>query len=538
MDARADAVVVLAAGEGTRMRSAVPKVLHRLLGRSLLDHVLAACEPLGAMPLVVVGHGRDQVIAALPATARPVVQADQRGTGHAVRVALEAAPDLAGTLLVVPGDAPLLTAATLSRLLAGHAGSGAAATVLTTVAADPTGYGRVIRGPDGNVARVVEHKDATAAELAVTEVNTSVYAFEVAPLREALGKLSTDNAQGEEYLPDVIGMYVERGQPVAAVAADPAETGGVNDRAQLAAAGLALRDRVVAGWMRAGVTVVDPATVWVDVDVRLEADVTLLPNVQLHGGTRVAAGAVIGPDCTLTDTVVGPGARVVRAHCERAEIGPEASVGPYCYLRPGARLARGAKAGTYVEIKAAEIGEGTKVPHLTYVGDATIGEYTNIGAASVFVNYDGIAKHRTVIGSHARTGADNMFVAPVIVGDGAYTAAGSVITDDVPPGALGVGRARQRNIAGWVELRRPGTSAATAAARALAARDQAPDPTQDPAQGTAQNRAQGTAQNRAQGTAQDTAQGRARGTAEESPAPQRPPEHVADPQADDTETGT
>ena len=476
-EVRADAVVVLAAGEGTRMRSAVPKVLHHLLGRSLLAHVLAACEPLGGRTLVVVGHGRDQVTNALPAGAQPVVQAEQRGTGHAVRVALEAAPDLDGTVLVVPADVPLLGTETLRGLVEEHRRVGATATLLTAMADDPTGYGRVLRARDGGVARVVEHRDATAAERAVREVNTSVYAFEVGPLREALGKLSTDNVQGEEYLPEVIGMYVEHGQPVAAVAADPVETGGVNDRVQLAAAGRALRDRILTGWMRAGVTMVDPATVWIDVDARLDADVTLLPNVQLHGATRIAAGAVVGPDCTLIDTVVGADARVVRAHCDRAEIGPEASVGPYCYLRPGARLARGAKAGTYVEIKAADIGEGTKVPHLTYVGDATIGEHTNIGAASVFVNYDGVAKHRTVIGSHARTGADNMFVAPVTVGDGAYTAAGSVITDDVPAGAMGVGRARQRNIEGWVERRRPGTAAAEAAARARAAAPQGDDDT-------------------------------------------------------------
>jgi bifunctional UDP-N-acetylglucosamine pyrophosphorylase/glucosamine-1-phosphate N-acetyltransferase len=468
-DARAVAVVVLAAGEGTRMKSALPKVLHPLLGRSMLGHVLAACEPVAARLLVVVGHGREQVVATLSEQVQPVVQAEQRGTGHAVRLALEAAPDLDGTVLVVPGDAPLLTAHTLGELLGTHVAADAAATVLTSVTPDPDGYGRVIRAADGSVARVVEHRDATTAERAVHEINTSVYAFKAGPLREALAKLRADNAQGEEYLPDVIGRFVTAGLPVAAVTAEAAETAGVNDRAQLAAAGRALRDRVLTEWMRAGVTVVDPATVWVDVGVRLDPDVTLLPNVQLHGATRVATGAVVGPDCTLTDTVVGPGARVVRAHCDRAEIGPEASVGPYCYLRPGARLGRRAKAGTYVEIKAADVGDGAKVPHLSYVGDAAIGEQTNIGAATVFVNYDGVAKHRTVIGSHARTGADNMFVAPVAVGDGAYTAAGSVITEDVPSGALGVGRARQSNIEGWVERHRSGTPAAEAAARARTA---------------------------------------------------------------------
>jgi bifunctional UDP-N-acetylglucosamine pyrophosphorylase / glucosamine-1-phosphate N-acetyltransferase len=464
-EARADAVVVLAAGAGTRMRSALPKVLHRVCGASLLDHVLAACEPLGATPIVVVGHGREQVVATLPERARPVVQEHQRGTGHAVRLALEANPDLAGTVLVVPGDAPLLTATTLGRLVDAH--EQAVATVLTAVVDDPSGYGRVVRGGDGGVSRIVEHRDASPAELAIAEINTSVYAFQASALREALAKLSTDNVQGEEYLTDVIGLLVERGQQVAAVRADAAEVHGVNDRAQLAAVGAALRDRIVTGWMRAGVSVVDPATVWVDTTVRLEPDVTLHPNVQLHGATTAAAGASIGPDCTLTDTVVGAGAKVVRAHCDSAEIGPEASVGPYCYLRPGTRLGRGAKAGTYVEMKAAEVGDGTKVPHLSYVGDATIGEHTNIGAATVFVNYDGVSKHHTTIGSHARTGADNMFVAPVTVGDGAYTAAGSVIAKDVPPGALGVARASQRNVEGWVARRRAGTAADQAAQHAL-----------------------------------------------------------------------
>ncbi len=332
-EVRADAVVVLAAGEGTRMRSAVPKVLHHLLGRSLLAHVLAACEPLGGRTLVVVGHGRDQVTNALPAGAQPVVQAEQRGTGHAVRVALEAAPDLDGTVLVVPADVPLLGTETLRGLVEEHRRVGATATLLTAMADDPTGYGRVLRARDGGVARVVEHRDATAAERAVREVNTSVYAFEVGPLREALGKLSTDNVQGEEYLPEVIGMYVEHGQPVAAVAADPVETGGVNDRVQLAAAGRALRDRILTGWMRAGVTMVDPATVWIDVDARLDADVTLLPNVQLHGATRIAAGAVVGPDCTLIDTVVGADARVVRAHWLPAPGRPAGPRGQGGYVR-------------------------------------------------------------------------------------------------------------------------------------------------------------------------------------------------------------
>jgi bifunctional UDP-N-acetylglucosamine pyrophosphorylase / glucosamine-1-phosphate N-acetyltransferase len=471
-DARPAAVVVLAAGEGTRMKSAAPKVLHGFAGRSLLGHVLAACAPLEAeRTVVVIGHGRDAVrehLAASHPDALPVVQAEQRGTGHAVRVALEALGDVEGTVLVLPADTPLLTAETLRGLAQTHEDSAAAATLLTSVLADPTGYGRVVRGPAGDVRRVVEHRDATDAERRIAEVATAVYAFDSGLLRAALGRLSTDNAQGEEYLPDVVADFASRDLPVRAVTAPAAETAGVNDRVQLAAARWAFNDRLLTAWMRAGVTVADPATTWVDVGVSIEPDVTLQPQTHLAGSTSVARDAEIGPDTTLVDCVVGAGARVLRSHATGAEIGPQASVGPFTYLRPGTRLARGAKVGAYVEIKAAEIGEGSKVPHLSYVGDATIGAHSNVGAATVTVNYDGTAKHRTTIGDHARVGSDTMLVAPVTVGDGAYTAAGSVIDEDVPPGALGIGRARQRNVEGWVARRRPGTPAAEAAARALA----------------------------------------------------------------------
>jgi bifunctional UDP-N-acetylglucosamine pyrophosphorylase/glucosamine-1-phosphate N-acetyltransferase len=473
-DARPTAVVVLAAGEGTRMRSGTPKVLHGFAGRSLLGHALAACAPLGAeATLVVVGAGREAVtghLAAVAPDARPVVQAEQRGTGHAVRVALESVPDLDGTVLVLPGDAPLLRAETLRGLVEAHQTSGAVATLLTSVLPDPTGYGRVVRGAGGQVERVVEHRDASDAEREIGEVGTSVYAFEAGPLRDALGRLSTANAQGEEYLTDVVGLAVEAGLPVGAVVAPAEETAGVNDRVQLAAAHRALNDRLLTRWMRAGVTVVDPATTWVEVTVELEPDVTLHPATQLQGATRVERGAEVGPDCTLHDTVVAAGARVVRAHCDGAEVGPGATVGPFAYLRPGARLGPGAKVGTYVEVKASEIGAGAKVPHLSYVGDATIGAGSNVGAATVVVNYDGVDKHRTTVGEQVRIGSDTMLVAPVTVGDGAYTAAGSVITEDVPPGALAVGRARQRNVEGWVARRRPGTPAAEAAEAAESAR--------------------------------------------------------------------
>jgi bifunctional UDP-N-acetylglucosamine pyrophosphorylase/glucosamine-1-phosphate N-acetyltransferase len=456
------------------MRSATPKVLHQIGGRSLLAHVLAAAVPLGSeQTLVVVGDGREQVqdhladLAVGGSAARPVLQAEQRGTGHAARLALEAAGDLAGTVLVLPGDVPLLWPETLSQLLDKHETSSAAATLLTAELADPTGYGRVVRGPDGTVRAIVEEADADAETRAIREVGTSVYAFDAASLREALEKIGSANAQGEEYLIDVIGLLAGGGAALGAVLApDHAETLGVNDRVQLAAAGRALRERVNEAWMRAGVTIVDPATTWIDVDVRLEADVTIEPGTRLHGATTVAAGALVGPGSTLTDTAVGPGAHVLHACSLGAVIGAEATVGPFTYLRPGARLGPRSKAGAYVEIKGSEVGADAKVPHLTYVGDAAIGERSNIGAATIFVNYDGLAKHRTTVGDDARVGSDTMLVAPVAVGDGAYTAAGSVIDHDVPPGALGIGRGRQRNVEGWVARKRAGTAADEAARRA------------------------------------------------------------------------
>jgi bifunctional UDP-N-acetylglucosamine pyrophosphorylase/glucosamine-1-phosphate N-acetyltransferase len=479
------AVVVLAAGEGTRMKSpALPKVLHGFAGRSLLGHALAAAAPLDAAhTVVVVGHRRDEVtahLAEIATDAVPVVQAEQNGTGHAVRLALAAVPeDVTGAVVVVPGDAPLLTADTLARLVGTHTAAGAAATMLTSVLADPSGYGRVLRAPSGDVERIVEHKDATDAELEVGEIASGVYAFDHALLRDAVGRLSTDNVQGEEYLPDVIGIFVAEGRRVAAVTADPSETAGVNDRVQLASAHRAYNNRLLEAHMRAGVTVVDPASTWVDATVTIDADATLLPSVDLHGATHVGAGAVVGPQTSLTDTSVGPRAYLDRTVAKQARIGADVTTGPFAYLRPGTDLADEVHIGTYVELKNSDIGKGTKVPHLSYVGDATIGEYTNIGAATVFLNYDGVAKHRSTVGDHVKIGGDNMLVAPVTIGDGAYTAAGSVITHDVPPGAMGVARATQRNVAGWVPRKRPGTAAAQAAERANATESNADDPNEE-----------------------------------------------------------
>jgi bifunctional UDP-N-acetylglucosamine pyrophosphorylase/glucosamine-1-phosphate N-acetyltransferase len=320
------------------------------------------------------------------------------------------------------------------------------------------------------VLGIVEERDADADQRAVQEVNSSVYVFDAGVLRDALGRLGRDNAQGEVYLTDVLAIARTAGGRVRALRTDdPLLVQGVNDRVQLAALRAELNRRILEDWMVAGVTVVDPTTTWVDVDVELARDVTLLPGTQLHGATVVAEGATVGPDTTLTDVEIGPGATVVRTHGSLAVIGARASVGPFAYLRPGTVLGEDGKIGTFVETKNAQIGAGSKVPHLSYVGDATIGEQTNIGASSVFVNYDGVRKHHTTIGSYARTGSDTKFIAPVTVGDGAYTGAGSVIKQDVPPGALAVSSGTQRNIDGWVLRARAGTPAADAAARALAA---------------------------------------------------------------------
>ncbi|WP_306766815.1 bifunctional UDP-N-acetylglucosamine diphosphorylase/glucosamine-1-phosphate N-acetyltransferase GlmU [Micromonospora sp. RP3T] len=464
-------VVVLAAGEGKRMKSSLPKVLHPLLGRTLLGHVLAAAGPLSAdRTVVVVGHGADQVRAHLTEVApaaTPVLQERQLGTGHAVRIALDAVPDAAGTVVVINGDVPLLRPETVAALVEAHEGAAAAATVLAAEVPDPTGLGRIVRDTDGRLAQIVEERDATPQQRALREINAGIYAFDAVRLREALGKLSTDNDQGEEYLTDVFALLRDAGEPVAVHrAADHVETLGCNDRVELAGLRRLLRDRVNEGWMRTGVSLLDPHTTWIDVTVTLERDAVVDQNTQLRGATTVGAGASVGPDTTLVDTTVGEGASVVRSHAVGAEVGPQASVGPYAYLRPESRLARKAKVGTFVETKKATIGEGSKVPHLSYVGDATIGDHSNIGAATVFVNYDGVHKHHTTIGSHARTGADNMFVAPVRVGDGAYTAAGSVITGDVPAGAMAVARGQQRNVEGWVLRKRAGTAAADAARQA------------------------------------------------------------------------
>jgi bifunctional UDP-N-acetylglucosamine pyrophosphorylase/glucosamine-1-phosphate N-acetyltransferase len=466
-------VLVLAAGEGTRMRSSLPKVLHPVLGRPMVGHVLHAVRQIDPqLTSVVTGAGREQVESWLHShhsEVSTVEQAQRRGTGHAVRIALEALPQLDDntSVVVLTGDTPLLTGDTLEQLVAHHAELNATATVLTAELEDPAGYGRIVRDADRNVLRIVEHKDATDEIRALREINSGMYVFEAKALRSALSHITTNNSQGEEYLTDVIEIIRESGQIVAAyVAGDAREISGVNDRSQLAYVSAVMRDRINDAWMREGVTIIDPATTWIESDVVISRDVTIEPSTYLRGQTAIAEGAVIGPDTTLIDCVVDEGAEVLRSHATQAHIGPRASVGPFSFLRPGTLLHEAAKVGAYVEIKKSIIGRGSKVPHLSYVGDATIGADTNIGAATVFVNYDGVTKHQTVVGDGVRIGSDSMLVAPLTIGDGAYTAAGSVITDDVPPGAMAVGRARQRNISGWVRLRRAGSVSDIAASKA------------------------------------------------------------------------
>ena len=455
--------VVLAAGEGTRMRSATPKVLHEVCGRPMLLWVLDA---LGVLPLerivVVVGHGAEDVTKTVQAKVGgdvPVEFVEQtvlRGTGDAAAVALTAfADDLDADddLLVLLADAPLIRPETLAMLATEHRLSDAAATLLTARLDDPTGYGRVVRDARGGVERIVEQRDATPEELELDEVNPSFYCFRRAYLAPALRRLSPENAQGQYYLTDVVGVLRGAGHIVAGIVAeDTSEVLSVNDRAQLATVEAQLRRRINDGWMREGVTMIDPATTYVDASVQLESDVRLLPNTILSGATVVRTGATIGPDCQLVDTVVGRDAEVRQTVAREAVIDERATVGPYVSLRPGTHLAAGAHVGTFVEIKNSEIGEGAKVPHLAYVGDADVGEASNIGAGNITANYDGRAKHRTRIGRNVRSGSNTVFVAPVEVGDGAYTGAGSVVNRDVPPGALAKGVPAKIE-EGWVERR-------------------------------------------------------------------------------------
>lgn len=471
------AIVVLAAGQGTRMKSATPKLLHPLGGLPVVGHVLATARELDAARVIaVVRHERDRLAEVITADLPEAVIVDQDevpGTGRAVEQAVAALPgDFAGDVLVVNGDVPLLDAATLGELVAAHRAGGAAATILSSFPADATGYGRIVRTSEGHLDRIVEHKDATDDERAIGEINAGIYVFGAAALRDMLANVTTDNAQGEKYLTDVIGLLREAGFDVDALPVSESWlVEGINDRAQLSEAAARLNALVVRTWQLAGVTVQDPATTWIDVTVTLEPDVTILPGTQLRGATAVRTGATIGPDTTLLDTEVGEGATVKRTDATLAVIGDGATVGPFSYLRPGTVLGANGKIGTFSETKNAVIGAGTKLAHFNYVGDAEVGEKGNLGAGVITANYDGVNKHRTVIGSHVRISTNTVLVAPVRMGDGAYTGAGTVVRKDVPPGALAITVAPQRNIQGWVAEKRPGTDAARAAEQATAAEE-------------------------------------------------------------------
>ncbi|NBP91588.1 MAG: bifunctional UDP-N-acetylglucosamine diphosphorylase/glucosamine-1-phosphate N-acetyltransferase GlmU [Actinobacteria bacterium] len=461
--------LILAAGEGTRMKSATPKVLHSILGKSMMERVLNAL-PDTHTTVVVVGAGRAAVeneLARIAPSVSTFFQEERGGTGHATRLAMSAFAELADedVILVLGSDTPLLRRESIAAFI--EQSTGFAAAVMTAHVPQPFGYGRIIRDAENAFTAIIEEKDASEAERTISEINSGIYLFQKGALSSALAQLSRNNAQGEEYLTDVLSILRGEGKSVAAFSiADFREILGVNDRGQLSECGDILRNRINDELMKAGVTIVDPASTWVEEGVEIAADVTLLPGTWLTGSTKIFSGAVIGPRTSLNSCTVESGAKVSESTCDQAYIGEGASVGPYTYLRPGTVLGPRARAGAFVEIKNSTIGPESKVPHLSYVGDAHIGEGSNIGAATVFVNYDGVEKHRTQIGDHVRIGSDTMLVAPVTIGDGAYTAAGSVITEDVPAGAMGVGRAKQRNVLEWVLRKRPGSKSADAASRA------------------------------------------------------------------------
>jgi len=466
------AVVVLAAGQGTRMRSSKPKVMHELAGIPLLGHALHTANALEAAHVVaVVRHEKDLISDYVSTFFGNVVIAEQDeipGTGRAVECGLNALPaNFEGAVVVTSGDVPLLDVATIEALIETHLAAGLSATLLTTFLEDPTGYGRILRSNDGEFIEIVEQRDASEGQLEIDEVNAGVYVFDASALRQALTQIGTRNSQGEKYLTDAAAQILQAGGKVQAIGIEDAWlVAGINDRVQLSEVAAELNYRICEAWQLAGVTIVDPANTYIDVTVQLAEDVTLLPGTHLKGISSIAAGATVGPEVYLVDSSVGQRASVVKSHVTGSRIGDDASVGPFAYLRPGTELGADGKIGTFVETKNAVIGAGSKVPHLSYVGDAEIGEDSNIGAGTIFANYDGVNKHRSRIGRGVRSGSHNVFVAPVTIGDGAYTAAGTVVRKDVAPGALAMSVSPQRNLPDWVLANRAGTAAAEAATAA------------------------------------------------------------------------
>jgi bifunctional UDP-N-acetylglucosamine pyrophosphorylase/glucosamine-1-phosphate N-acetyltransferase len=447
----------MAAGEGTRMHSSLPKVLHPVCGRPMIAWPILAAREAGAGRVVVIVSPQRDLSGALPPDTETLVQPQPDGTGGAIRAAIDVVRE-SGTVVVLSGDHPVISAGSIRGLLEAHSADGAAATVMTTELDEPGSYGRVVRSSDGTLERIVEAKepgDATAAELQIKEINAGTYVFEGAALAAALEALSNDNAQGEYYLGDALPLIRAEGGTVAAhLVDDDAVTLGVNSRLDLAAATAKARERILEDHMLAGVTVTDPAATWIDADVQIAADATIEPGSSLRGRTEIGTRTVVGPNTTLIDSKLGEGVSVPHSYLVDCEVLDDCSVGPFAYIRPQTVLAKGAKAGAFTEIKNSRIGEGAKVPHLSYVGDAEVGAGSNLGAGTITANYDGFRKHRTVIGDHCRIGVDTMFVAPVSIGDGAYTGAGTVIREDVPPGALAVPEsARQRHLEGYAERR-------------------------------------------------------------------------------------
>ena len=470
MMSKLDLVIVLAAGDGTRMKSDKAKVLHEIAGRSIIENVLAAIAPISAKnTTVVVGADKDAVvehISTISTKIKTVEQKKRNGTGGAAQLALaEHSGD--GTVLILAGDTPLLTTQTLQEFLDAHHNDKNQASVLTALLPDPTGYGRIIRAENGLISQIVEEKDATDSQKEIDEINTGVYLFDLKTLRQVIDKLESNNAQKELYLTDAIALINKNGVSAFAILSnDYTETLGINDRTQLAECAAIMRDRINHQHMINGVTIIDPTTTWIDAQVEIGSDVVIYPSSAISGKTVIKSGAIIGPRTTLVDCEVLEQASVIESFATKSKIGKGAKVGPYTYLRKGTLLDNESKVGAFVEIKNSTVGKGSKVAHLSYVGDAQIGQESNIGAATVFVNYDGENKHQTKIGDQVRIGSDTMLVAPVSVGDGAYTAAGSVINEDVPAGAMGIGRARQVNILGWVLKKRKDSKSAAAAKKA------------------------------------------------------------------------
>lgn len=463
------AVIVLAAGEGTRMKSSVPKVLHEIAGLPMLGHVLATAHSLSASQVVaVLRHDKEKIenyIAQhFPATVI-AIQDEIAGTGSAAQAALAQLPeDFEGDVLILSGDVPLIDVQSITELIERHRESSAVGTLVSCELSNPTGYGRIIRSR-GELVGIAEQKDATEDQREIREVNAGVYVFAANALRTALAKVTTKNAAGEKYLTDVVGLLINQGSVQAFQIVDAWLVAGINDRIQLGEVASELNARIVRAWQLAGVSIDEPASTWIDVTVQLGTDVRILPSTRLHGLTSVGQGSTIGPDTTLQDCQIGALAKVTRSVAESVKIADGASVGPFAYLRPGTELGEAGKIGAFVETKNAKIGAQAKVPHLSYVGDAEIGEGSNIGAGTIFANYDGVNKHQTKVGRQVRTGSGNVFVAPVSIGDGAYTAAGSTIRRDVEPGAMALNPVTQKNLADWVIQKRPGSESAKAAQR-------------------------------------------------------------------------